>query len=140
MRDFNSFHGYAHQYVPRTVAAAFLVVNSAERFYSPLRKPDDITVHGNARTSARQLARNIIDDFRSIHLRNSVSDAPGLEALGAVAIEHDNLAPHPNAAAYAAIHKPTQASPSPPNPPVGDPLNYQSMIQRVCNAYAQRFP
>ena len=139
VRDFNSFHGYAHQYDPRTVAAAFLVVNSAERFYSPLRKPDDITVHSSARTSARQLAKKVIDDFRSIHLRNSVTDGPGLEALGVVAIEHDNLPFHPNPSAYAQLHKPTQASPTPPNPPVGDPLHYQSMIQRICNAYSQRF-
>ncbi len=140
VRDFNSFHGYAHQYDPKTVAAAFLVVNSAERFYSPLRKPDDITRHGTARLSARQLAKNIIDDFRSIHLRNSVTDAPGLEAMGVVAIEHDNLAIHPNAANYAHLHRPTQMSPTPPNPPIGDPLHFQSMIQRICNAYTQRFP
>jgi hypothetical protein len=86
------------------------------------------------------MAKNVIDDFRSIHLRNSVSDAPGLEAMGVVAVEHDNLAVHPDPAAYAHLHKPTRASPTPPNPPVGDPLNYQSMIQRVCNAYTQRFP
>lgn len=139
VRDFNSFHGYAHQYDQKTVAAAFLVVNSAERFYSPLRKPNDITIHGNVRTPARQLARNIVDDFRSIHLRNSVTDPPGLEALGVVVIEHDNLAIHPTPAVYASLHKPTQASPVPPNPPVGDPLHYQSMIQRICNAYTQRF-
>jgi hypothetical protein len=140
VRDFNSFHGYAHQYDPKTVAAAFLVVNSAEKFYSPLRKPDDITNHGNSSTSARQMAKNVIDDFRSIHLRNSVSDPSGLEAMGVVAIEHDNLAVHPDPAAYAHLHRATRASPTPPNPPVGDPLNYQSMIQRVCNAYTQRFP
>jgi len=139
VRDFNSFHGYAHQYNPKTVAAAFLVVNSADRFYSPLRKWDDITEHGRARVSARELAKNIIDDFRTIHLRNSISDTPGLEALGVVAIEHDNLAHHPDPAAYAHLHKPTQVSPSPPNPPVGDPLHYQSMIQRICNAYTERF-
>jgi hypothetical protein len=139
LRDFSSFHGYAHQYDPKTIAAAFLVVNSSERFYSPLRAADDITTHGNARTSARQLAKNVIDDFRSIHLRSSVSDAPGLEAIGVVAVEHDNLIVNPNAASYESVHKPTQASPSPPNPAVGDPLHYQSMIQRICNAYTQRF-
>jgi hypothetical protein len=139
VRDFNSFHGYAHQYDPKTVAAAFLVVNSAEWFYSPLRKPGDITSHSRPRLTARQLAKNVIDDFRSIHLRNSVSDGPGLEALGVVAIEHDNLSIHPNPQDHANHHRATQASPTPPNPPVGDPLHYQSMIQRICNAYGQRF-
>lgn len=139
VRDFNAFHGFAHQYDPKTVAAAFVAVNSAERFYSPLRRPDDITVHGSARVSARQLAKNIIDDFRSIHLRNSADDSSGLEALGAIAIEHDNLVIHPDPPAYAQLHKPTQPSPIPPNPALGDPLHYQSMIQRICNAYMQRF-
>ncbi len=115
------------------------MVNSAEHFYSPLRKEDDITAHGNTRNSARKVAENAIDLFRSIHFRNSENDVPGLEAMGVVAIEHDNLAFHPSASAYAMLHKPSRASPSPPNPPVGDPLNYQSMIQRICNAYTECF-
>src|SRR3984893_3371207 len=87
LRDFNSFHGYAHQYSPETVAAAFLVVNSAERFWSPLRKDDDITEHGKTIRTARQLAEQTIDRFRSIHLRNSSADVPGIEAIGVVVIE-----------------------------------------------------
>jgi hypothetical protein len=140
LRDFDSFHGYAHQYDPKTVAGAFLVVNSAEHFYSPLRKENDITTHGNSRKSAREVAASAIELFRSIHLRNSENDVPGLEAIGVVVIEHDNLAFHPNASAYTALHKPSRASPQPPNLPLGDPLNYQSLIQRVCKAYTERFP
>lgn len=140
LRDFNSFHGYAHEYNPKTVAAAFLVVNSSEAFWSPLRKPDDITVHTRANASARQLAAITVGMFRSIHLRNSVSDPPGLEALGVVVVEHDNLSIHPNSAAHASLHMPTRVAPTPPNPPLGDPLHYESMIQRICNAYTERFP
>ena len=33
LRDFEAFHSYAHQYDPRTIAAAFLVVNSAKHFW-----------------------------------------------------------------------------------------------------------
>jgi hypothetical protein len=33
-----------------------------------------------------------------------------------------------------------RVAPSPPNLPLGDPLHYESMIQRICNAYTQRFP
>lgn len=36
LRDFNAFHGYAHEYNRKTVAAAFLVVNASELFLSPL--------------------------------------------------------------------------------------------------------
>jgi hypothetical protein len=139
LRDFNSFHGYAHQYSQETVAAAFLVVNSAERFWSPLRKHDDVTEHGKTNRTARKLAAETIDRFRSIHLRNSSADAPGLEAIGVVVVEHDNLAIHPNDSNYANLHKPTAVAPTPPNPPIGDPLHYESMIQRICNAYTQRF-
>lgn len=140
LRDFNSFHGYAHQYSPETVAAAFLVVNSAEWFWSPLRDPDDLTRHGRPTKTARQLAKETLDRFRSIHLRNSVTDAPGLEALGVLVVEHDNIPLNPNAATHSAHHSETIIAPSPPNVAVGDPLHYQSMIQRICNAYSQRFP
>lgn len=140
LRDFESFHGYAHQYSQDTVAAAFLVVNSAERFWSPLRDEADITTHGSPNKTARVLAKETVDRFRSIHLRNASTDGPGMEAIGVFVVEHDNLSSHPDAAKHAALHKPTIAAPSPPNPPVGDPLHYESMIQRICNAYSQRFP
>jgi hypothetical protein len=139
LRDFNAFHAYAHQYNPQTVAGAFLVVNSSEYFYSPLRRPDDITRHGTSQAKARQLAKNTIDLFRSLNLRNSVSDPPGLEAVGVIVIEHDNLVLHPDPKAYMSLRRPTKAAPIPPSLPVGDPMHYQSMIQRLCDQYARRF-
>jgi len=80
LRDFNAFHGYARQYNPKTITAAFLVVNAAELFLSPLnlesrnRKP--ITLHRQKAKPTAELVKETIDIFRSIHLRNSVSD-PG---------------------------------------------------------------
>jgi len=76
------------------------------------------------------VAEKTIDRFRSIHLRNSSTDAPGLEAIGVVVVEHDNLVVNPNASKYASLHKATVVAPTPPNPLVGDPLHYESMIQR----------
>lgn len=150
LRDFNAFHGHGHTYDPRTVVAAFLVVNSADCFYSPLnlgkdvlpgraRRPE-LTVHKTPKKSARQLATESIDLFRTIHLRHSPNDQQGLEALGVVVIEHDNINYHPDPPKYAATQKPTQAAPSPPALPAGDPLSYESMLQRICTAYTQRFP
>ncbi|HEV1993992.1 MAG TPA: hypothetical protein VGR03_06665 [Candidatus Acidoferrum sp.] len=139
LRDFNSFHGYAHQYDQKTVAAAFLVVNASERFYSPLREENDITVHRTSKKTARQVADSAVKIFRSIHLRSSPSDAPGMEAVGVVVVEHDNLAFHPDRATYGGLHRSTRIAPTPPNLPLGDPLHYESMIQRICNAYTQRF-
>jgi hypothetical protein len=139
MRDLNSFHSYAHRYDPRTVAAGFLVVNASEYFWSPLRPTHDVTRHGGKNRNARTLARETVGMFRSIHLRGNHDDVPGMEALGVIVIEHDNLMLNPEAANHEAIRRPTQLAPSPPNPPVGDPLNYQTMIQRICNAYTLRF-
>lgn len=139
LRDFNSFHGYAHQYSPDTVAAAFLVVNSAERFWSPLRGSDDITTHGRPKKNARQLAKETVDRFRSIHLRNGSADVAGMEAIGVVVVEHDNIIANPDAAKYASLRQPTRVAPLPASPALGDPLHYESMIQRICNAYNQRF-
>lgn len=139
LRDFNAFHAYAHQYNPRTVAGAFLLVNSSEYFYSPLRSPDDITRHGNSQAKVRQLAKDTIDLFRSIHLRNSPNDPPGLEAIGVLVIEHDNFVLNPNPEKYASLHHPTKVAPIPPSLPVGDPMHYQTMIQRLCDQYTRRF-
>jgi hypothetical protein len=139
LRDFNSFHGYAHEYNPKTVAGAFLMVNSSRYFYSPLRKEDDITDHNRKNASARKIANNAVDIFRSIHLRNSAVDAPGMEAIGVVVVEHDNLQFHPDKTNYLHQHSPTVLAPSPPNPKLGDPLHYQSMLQRLCMAYTERF-
>jgi hypothetical protein len=145
LRDFNAFYGYARQYNPKTIAAAFLVVNSAEVFLSPLnlesRNREPITRHKQRGKSTQQLVKETIDIFRSIHLRNGISDVDGLEALGVVVIEHDNLnyldaRPQYNdiVQKYGQLHKPTKVAASPPGLKVGDPLHYSTMIQRICNA------
>lgn len=143
LRDFNAFHGHAHRYNPKTIAAAFLVVNAAERFLSPLNLGKtaraEITEHVRKTKTASALATETIDKFRSIYLRNSHSDPPGLEALGVAVIEHDNIVIHPTPEAFANVRKPTRAAPAPPALRVGDPLHYQTMIQRICAQYTDRF-
>jgi hypothetical protein len=143
LRDFAAFHGHGHSYDPRTVVAAFLVVNSADRFYSPLNlgktSRPELNAHTGSRRTARQLASESINLFRTIHLRRSASDGPGLEALGVIVVEHDNLNSYPDASRYAHLKVPTRVAPSPPSLPVGDPLSYESMIQRICSHYTARF-
>jgi hypothetical protein len=143
LRDFLAFHGHAHTYDPRTVATAFLVVNSAECFYSPLNfgkaNRSEITLHGNTKATARQVAKDCVDLFRGIHLRHSERDGPGLEGLGIIVIEHDNIAIHPQPEKYAELSRPSQVAPTPPSLAAGDPLHYESMIQRTCSHYTQRF-
>jgi hypothetical protein len=151
LRDFNAFHSYARQYNPKTVAAAFLVVNASERFLSPLnlgsRDREPITLHGRRAKPVSQLVKETIDIFRTIHLRNSVGDVGGLEALGVVVVEHDNLNFLQGRSEYSDVlvryrdlQTPSRVAPVPPGLRVGDPLHYQTMIQRICNAYNERFP
>ena len=150
LRDFNAFHTYAHQYDPRTVAAAFLVVNASELFLSPLnletQKRESITWHKQKAKQTAQLVKETIDIFRSIHLRSNESDAPGLEGLGVVVVEHDNLNYLQGRPQYDSIYdkcrhlqKQSQTAKIPPALRVGDPLNYSTMIQRICNSYTVRF-
>lgn len=139
LRDFQAFHNYAHQYDPKTVAGAFLVVNSSALFYSPLRKPSDITRHGADIKKARQTGTDAVDLFRTISLRHREGDGPGLEAMGVVVVEHDNLNVHPQKKKVSPLAHPTQIAPVPPNLNVGDPLHYSTFMQRICQAYSQRF-
>jgi hypothetical protein len=143
LRDFGAFHGHGHTYDPRTVVAAFLAINSSDYFYSPLNlgktNRPELNTHSSKNRSARQLAKESIDLFRTIHLRHSERDGPGLEALGVIVIEHDNINFHPDPSKYAHLRRPTHIAPTPPNLPVGDPLSYESMIQRICAHYTQRF-
>lgn len=140
LRDFSAFASHGHRYDPATVLGAFLAVNAAEHFYSPLRKDDDVTSHGTKKGNARDVAKTTVELFRSIPLRHSDSREQGLDGLGVIAVEHDNLAIHPDPATYAHLHKQTRIAPAPPSPSVGDPLHYHTMIQRLCAAYVRRFP
>jgi hypothetical protein len=143
LREFTAFHSHGHTYDPRTVVGAFLVVNSIDYFYSPLnldkQKRSEINTHTKKRRTARELAKDSIDLFRTIHLRHSETDGPGLEAIGVIVIEHDNINYHPDPTKYVHLHKPTQVAPAPPGLPVRDPLSYESMIQRICAHYTHRF-
>lgn len=139
LRDFAAFASHGHRYDPATVLGAFLAVNAAEHFYSPLRKDDDITVHRTKKASAREVGKTTVDLFRSMALRHSDSRSQGLDGLGVIAVEHDNLAIHPDPKAYANLHKATRVAPVPPSPSVGDPIHYHAMIQRLCTAYTRRF-
>jgi hypothetical protein len=143
LRDFGAFHGHGHTYDPRTVVAALLVINSSDLFYSPLNRGKtsraELNNHTTSRRTARQLATESINLFRSLHLRHSEMDGPGLEALGVIVVEHDNLNVYPDPSKYGHLRKPTRVAPAPPSLVVGDPLSYESMIQRICAHYTRRF-
>lgn len=145
-RDFSAFHGHAHRYDAKTVAAAFLAVNSSNKFYSPLNRKRDqadggpVTRHGGVRGNGKEAARKSVELFRSIHLRNGEHDVPGLEALAVAVIEHDNFQMMPPE--LLAKVGPAQTSRpvyGPPAPQPGDPLHYETFLQRICAQYRSRF-
>lgn len=150
LRDFDAFQSHAFSYDPKTIAAAFLVVNASEIFLSPLnlesKKREPITRHKQAGKSTQQIVAETIDIFRALHLRSSTGEFRGLDALGVVVIEHDNLnylkgRPQYSGieAKYKNLQRPTRVAPIPPGLRVGDPMHYSTMIQRICNAYNARF-
>jgi hypothetical protein len=143
LRDFGAFIGHAQRYDPKTVTAAFLAVNSSDCFYSQLNlgktSRSELTYHGGKSRTGRQTAKDVVDLYRAIYLRHSAEDRPGLDAIGVIAVEHDNILCHPEPSRYAHLHRQTVMAPSPPAPSAGDPLHYEAMLQRICNAYTARF-
>lgn len=150
LRDFDAFQSHAHSYDPKTISAAFLVVNASEHFLSPLnlgaQAREPLTRHKQSGKSAPQIVSETINIFRSLHLRNSAKESGGLDALGVVVIEHDNLNYLKGRSQYSDIQekykdveRPTRVASIPPGLRVGDPLHYSAMIQRISNAYNERF-
>jgi hypothetical protein len=121
-RDLDSFHQFVHRYDPHAIAAALTVVNIAERFKSPLRP--EVSVHRNVRA----LVQETMALLRSLPQRAAPSDAPGLEANGAILVSHDNIDNRGSSLVVA-----------PPAPQVGDPLHYDAFLHRICDSYTDRW-
>lgn len=134
LRDFQAFHEHAHRYSEKTIAVAVVVVNASRFYWSPTRREDDVTEHKNL----PNLIKETVDVFRSLPQRERPSSGPGLEAICVLVVEHDNLKKNPNLAPEFKPQK-SRLVTSSPAPAVGDPLNYASMIYRVCEAYKERF-
>lgn len=135
LRDLQAFHHHAHMYNQQTVAVGVVVVNVAPVYWSPTRDPEDITEH----TRIDQLGKETVDLFRNLPLRNSSKDGPGLEAACVVVVSHDNLKKNPALPAGAPAPSDSVLVERSPAPPIGDPLNYATMIHRICRAYQDRW-
>lgn len=120
-RDLDSFHQFVHRYDSDTIAAALTVVNIATRFKSPLRP--EASVHRNV----RELVGATMGLLRALPLRSVGGDVSGLEANGAILVDHDNIE-----------NAQTSLVTGQPAPQVGDPIHYDSFLRRICDRYNQR--
>ena len=120
-RDLDSFHQFARRYDATMVTSALTVVNIATTFKSPLRQV--LTVH----KKIAPLVQSTIGILRSIQLRSSL-DQPGLDANTVIIVDHDNV-DSTKTALVAGL----------PAPQTGDPLHYESFLQRICDRYSQRW-
>ena len=123
-RDFEAHHEHVHKYNRRAIAAGAMVVNSALTFASPLRR--ETTVHGDAQKVAR-LVEHCMTEMRNV-TESGGGSAYGIDAKCALVVDFDNI--EFNAGRYVS---------APPAPQPGDPLHYDSFIQKLCEEYGARF-
>ncbi len=135
LRDLQAFHHHAHVYNEDVVAVGVVVVNVAPVFWSPTRDRADVTSHGDI----RRIGRETVDTFRNLPLRHSPRDGAGLEAATVLLVDHDNLRKNPDLPPNAPDPRETRLVSSAPAPASGDPLNYVTMVHRVCRAYGDRW-
>lgn len=62
-----------------------------------------------------------------------------MEAVGVLAVRHDNLRKNKQLPPDAPEPEATQLVTGRPAPQTGDPLNYSTMIYRICRAYRERW-
>lgn len=125
-RDLEAHHEHVHNYSQSAIAGGVFVVNYARSFQSPLRPV--ITQHASDNRGAGVLVAHCVNELRNVSERSDASGY-GLDAKLAMVVSMDNV--HLPSTAYVDRQ---------PAPEVGDPLNYDSFLQRVCDQYRQRFP
>ena len=124
-RDLEAHHEHVHNYDQSAIAAGVLVVNQSLTFQSPLRPA--LTRHAQDARGAVALVNHCLSEMRNIAERSD-AQGQGLDAKCAIVVEMDNV----NLATTRYIERA-------PAPQTGDPLSYDSFIQRICDLYRRRF-
>ena len=120
-RDFEAHHEHVHNYNRHAIAGAVMVINAARRFKSPLR--GEATVHA----TPSRLVEHCVTEMRNV-TESGGGSTYGMDAKSAIVVDFDNV--HLDAGRYAD---------APPAPQPGDPLHYDSFIQKLCDEYGERF-
>jgi hypothetical protein len=124
-RDFEAHHEHVHHYGDMTIAGGVMVVNGAVEFLSPLRQL--ITSHGTTSRVA-ELVNHCVNEMRNVTERSALG-AVGMDAKALLVVDFANTT--------GSVAHFVERSPA---PLVGDPLHYDSFIQRLCSLYISRFP
>src|SRR3990172_2164394 len=125
-RDLEAHHDHVHQYDQQAIAGGVFVVNQALTFLVP--RSDERNVHATDHRRAVALVEHCLNEMRNISERTG-SSSSGMEAKCFIVVEMDNE----NLESTAYIERA-------PAPLVGDPLNYDSFLQRICGFYERRYP
>jgi hypothetical protein len=125
-RDLEAHHEHVHNYSQSAIAGGVFVINQALSFQSPLRS--GLTRHSQDARGAAALVEHCINELRNVSERGS-STGYGLDAKAALVVLMDNV--DLPATAYGDRK---------PAPSIGDPLHYDSFLQRMCDQYQRRFP
>ena len=120
-RDLEAHHEHTHNYSATAIAGGVIVMNAAPSFKSPLRPAT--TQHNEPRT----LVEHCVNELRNVGTRRRPA-GHGLDAKSALVVSMDNL-----------DLESTVFLADDPAPTVGDPLHYDSFIQRLCDEYELRF-
>ena len=135
LRDLQAFHNYAHSYNEKTIAVGTVAVNVSRVFWSPTRSKDDITEHVNIEA----LGKSTVELFRGLPLRHTQAEGPGLEAVSLLVVDFDNLRKNPALPYGAPRARNPKLVTGTPAPRTGDPMHYATMVQRICDAYEERW-
>jgi hypothetical protein len=118
--ELNSSHLTVHGASEMVIAVGFVMVNIAATFRSPSRA--EPSKHRQPLVTEKVVAK-----VRELPRRSSVADT-GFDAMSIVVVDCPNDG------------RPVRVETSPPSPPAGDIFHYDSMILRLAQLYASRFP
>jgi hypothetical protein len=117
--ELNSSHQTIHGASEVAIAAGFSMVNIAEQFRSPGRS--EVTKHRQPDVTER-----VIEKLKELPRRSKQNDE-GFDALAIVVVDC------PNDGSEVRLWS------DPPAPPRGDIFHYETMVQRLAQAYDSRF-
>lgn len=123
-RDINSFADIMHSHFPGAVTGGILLINAADRFKSPLRDEDDITVHERI----EDLAPETVDIFRDIE-RSEGEISPNVDGVACIVVRHTNMDDETA----------TELITDPPAPQAGDVLHYHTFLENVIETFENRW-